>query len=687
MNKREVYRTANTGRLRTVGLFVVAVVLVAGVTLPATAGQLIAHNTPAYVTSAKNLGAADASATMDVTIWLNPHNRAEMDQLAKDLYDRTSPVYRQWLKTRDVAARFAPTAAEAKTVQNFFESHNLKVVNVGPNNFFVRARGTVGDVQTAFHVQLNNYELRGEVLRANDRDPSVDEGTAALVHSVAGLDTGHYTHPLAQRPVLSGTSAPKISTGGFFSTNCFDGTTTEKQASTGGTLPEGKYTGNNYFTNYTNPGCAYTPPEIYTAYNLNGLYAEGYNGAGQTIAIIDWCGSVTAESDGNVFNKKFGLPLFTSSNFTTIYTPTASSCEGPDPEINIDTQWAHAIAPGANIDLVVPPSASFQDVDQGFFYAVNYALGNSISGSYGAPESEVASSILNTENLIAEIASITGISAQFATGDYGDYTDFGIPPTVSTPADSPYATGVGGVSLALTPSNTISWQSGWGTNETLLAEEGLIFDPPLAFGFDFGSGGGASGFFASPSYQSGLGSSWRELPDISWLADPFTGGVIAFSEPGESVSYFAYGGTSLATPMISGLWAIANEEAGFPLGQASQYVYTMPSSTIFDVTPLNSTTNVIASIKQSSTLTDSYDADAVMGGYAGTTLYSGLWNYPDYNNIVLAISFGTDCTTAYGFGVVTECNSSSALQTAVGWDNVTGVGTPNGQAFADWFAP
>ncbi len=672
MNKREVYRTANIGRLRTVGLFVVAVVLVAGVTLPATAGQLIAHNTPSYVTSAKNLGAEDASKTMEVTIWLNPHNRAEMDQLAKDLYDKTSPVYRQWLKSRDVAARFAPTAAEAKTVQNFFESHNLKVVNVGPNNFFVRARGTVGDVQTAFHVQLNNYEVHGEVLRANDRDPSVDdEATAALVHSVAGLDTGQYTHPLAEK--FAGTEkkiTQNVSKGSntFFSSDCFTGTTTLKYT-TNGSYPIGIYSGNSYYTVVNSPGCAYTPPEIYTAYNLNGLYAEGFNGAGQTIAIIDWCGSLTIKEDANTFSKKFGLPLLTSSNFTEIYTPTPSTCAGPDPEINIDVEWAHAIAPGANIDLVVPPSATFQDVDQGFFYAVNYDLGNTISGSYGAPESLVAPSILNTENLIAEIAALTGISAQFATGDDGDFTDFGIPPTVSTPADSPYATGVGGVSLALTSSNTIAWQSAWGTDETLLNDEGTIFDPPLAFGFIYGSGGGASGFFPSPPFQASLESAWRELPDISWLADPFTGAVIFLSEPGETPSWYAYGGTSLATPMFSGLWAIANEEAGVALGQAASYLYTLPAGLITDVVPVGSSTNVTATIKQSSTVTDSYDADQVMN--LTGTFYSGLWTYPYVQDLVLAISFGTD----------------SSLAAAPGWDDATGLGTPNGQPFADWFGP
>lgn len=674
-NENFVTLTQVSSRLRTAGLCLIAFTLIAALALPAVAasGALIPHNTPSYVTSAKYLGAEDPTKTIEVSIWLKPHNKAGLDQLAHDLYDRTSPVYHQWLKAADIGLHFAPTAAEAKTVQEFFASHNLKIVSVGPNNFFVRARGTVGDVQSAFRIQLNDYEVRGESIRANDRDPYVDGDAAPLVQSVEGLDSGKFTHPLAQRPTKlpNGQALPALkATPGsstFFSSDCFPGTTTET-FSTNGTYPKAAYSGNAYFAITDSPGCGYTPPEISTAYNLTGLYNEGYNGAGQTIAIIDWCGSLTITADANVFNKKFGLPALTSSNFQIIQTPTKSTCAGPDPEINLDVEWSHAVAPGANIDLVVPPSASFQDVDQGLFYAVNYGLGNVISGSYASVESLTPTSILDTENLICEIAAVSGISTDFASGDDGDYTNYGIPATISAPADSPYATAVGGISLALTSGNAISWQSGWGNDETLLNDEGYLFDPPLDFGFVYGSGGGASGFFPLPSFQSSIGGSWRQVPDISWLADPFTGAVIALSEPGETVSYYAYGGTSLGTPMFSGLWAIANQEAGTPLGQAAPYLYTLPSGAIYDITPLSSNTNVTATIEQSSTVTDSYNADEVMG--LSGTFYSGLWNYPFVQDYLFAISFGTD----------------SSLTTGTGWDNVTGVGTPNAQAFADSFA-
>ena len=168
----------------------------------------------------------------------------------------------------------------------------------------------------------------------------------------------------------------------------------------------------------------------------------------------------------------------TSSNFAITYIPTPSLCEATDQvEINIDVEWAHAVAPGANINLIVPPSASFQDVDEAEFTAVTYGLANVLSGSYGSVESFTDTADLENENLISEIAAISGISTNFSSGDDGDFTFFGIPATVSAPADSPWATAVGGVALALNPDNSIAWQAGWGNNEVLLAETGFVFDP------------------------------------------------------------------------------------------------------------------------------------------------------------------------------------------------------------------
>jgi subtilase family serine protease len=698
------------------------------------AEQSISRNTPAYVSSSTYVKSEDPTKVIDVTIWLNLHNRDEMDTLARDLYNSRSPNYRHWLTRQQIAARFAPTADEAAAVRQFFESHNLKVVLVGNDNFFVRARGTVGDVQKAFQVQLNNYRVQGTVVRANDRDPHVDGAAAPLVRSVAGLDTGVYTHSVIVRPsvALAGTAAspssppvapapaaaaPAQST--FYSTDCFGVGKQTLSTNNDGELPIGTYSGAQLnVETLTSQGCGYTPAPIQKAYHLKELYAEGYSGQGQTIVIIDWCGSSTIESDTNAFSKKFGLPKLDSSNFRIIYTPTPSQCiaEG-QVEINLDVEWAHAIAPGANIALVVPPSSQLQDVDEAEFYAVNYGLGNSISGSYGSPESETPATYLETENLISEIAAILGISTNFSSGDYGDFYSF-IPdnfaPTVNAPADSPWATAVGGVSLALNADDSIAWQAGWGTNIVMVTELGFISDPPSSgsAGFYFGAGGGPSmcadqgvdattgattclGGYAKPAFQKKLPGKVRRVPDVAWLADPFTGAVIAISVPEQEPSQIweVVGGTSLACPMFSALWAIANQEAGQPLGQAAQYLYSMPADTLTDIVPVAGAHNVNAIIEEPGK-TEHYTPAQVLGSEAPAEFLSAMADFAasDQGGLFSAttdvISFGTDCSAlpaSSGFG--TSCKSPSALHTAPGWDDVTGVGTPNARAFADYFRP
>jgi len=706
--------TRKVRRCTCLGLSVVVLIGCLTIQGAAATGQFIAHNTPPYVKTSKNLGAEDPAKIIEVSFWLQPRNRAGMDALASQLYDPTSPKFRHFLTRTQLANQFAPTWADLKTVRQFLESNNLKITHVGPMNFFLHVRGTVGDFENALHLQMNQYQVGKSVMRANDRDPYIDGAAAPLVRAISGLDSGAYSHPKMNRAAppsatsgaaMTAPAATAAAASSFFSNNCFDGTETDVfSTNNDGEYPIGTFKGIHLnLQSLTSAGCGYTPPMIQAAYNLNSLYAEGFDGSGQTIGIIDWCGSLTIQSDANAFSAKFGLPPLKSSNFAITYVPTVSTCQEMDTvEINIDVEWAHAIAPGANINLIVPPSASFSDVDEAEFTAVAYGLANVLSGSYGSIEAFTPTNILDTENLINQIAAIAGISANFSSGDQGDFTFFGIPPTVSAPADSPYATAVGGVSLALNADNSIAWQSGWGNNETLLAEEGLVFDPPLTFGFIGGAGGGPSncvhadangnctGGFAKPSYQKKLPGKWRQVPDVGWLADPFTGGVIAISVPFQipSLTWQVWGGTSLACPMFSALWAIANQEAGAPLGLAAPYLYSLPAGAVTDIVPVGSAHNVTGSIQESATVKVPYNAAHMLGdtGSVPGKYVSAIWDYAPFQDTALVISFGMDCSAqgpADFFG--TLCTDPVVLKTKVGWDNVTGVGVPNGKAFADAF--
>ena len=96
---------------------------------------------------------------------------------------------------------------------------------------------------------------------------------------------------------------------------------------------------------------------------------------------------------------------------------------------------------------------------------------------------------------------------------------------------------------------------------------------PLQGEFHGGAGGGQSIFWSIPSWQNILTGSSRKIPDVSALADPYTGFPIVVSDIKGNQSGEVYGGTSLACPLFSAMWAIANQFAGKSLGQAAPYMY------------------------------------------------------------------------------------------------------------------
>ncbi len=650
----------------------------------APTSYVIANNTPRFVASSQKTSAVDSSQVIDVTVWLSPHNRAAFDTTVGKLYDKSSPQYHQWL-TRDALAKLlSPSASEVADVTRFLKAGNLTVVAQDKFGFFLRARGTVAAVQKAFNVTLANVTYRGQTYRTNLADPSINDPAGAHVMTVQGLDDSVFVHHnIAQADAIKGLKAPSggkaaaaaaAAASSVTAPACITGTGSETFTTTGGTLPIATYTGNLYTNAPT--GCGYTPAQIQAAYGLTSLYASGYDGTGQTIVILDWCGSPTITTDANAFSKKYGLPALTSSNFAIVDYPGESTCAAPDAEINIDVEWSHAIAPGANILLLVPPSASFQDIDSGLLDIVESDFGNVVSNSYGSEEIYTSTSVLNLQNFIIETAASVGVAMNFSTGDDGDFTfDYPQfdPASVSAPADSPYATGIGGISLELTKAAAVQFQTAWGTNETGLDDEGFVPVPGENFGFNFGSGGGVSTVFSKPTFQSKLSGKYRKLPDISWLADPFTGGFIAISEPFQSPApiYTVYGGTSLACPMFSALWAIADQVAGKSLGQAAPLLYAAPSNVITDIVPYASTTNVTATY-QTSTGKSKSSAAALAAPLEGNNKFiTAIWNYPDNQDVAYLLTFGTD----------------SGLKPAIGWDDATGLGVTNPAALISYVTP
>src|SRR5881227_3782578 len=155
--------------------------------LAAALARTIADNTPAATREAEDLGPANASETISVTLWLQaPGSEAAAEQLVRELYDQSSPRFHRWLSEPEANALLAPSAAQANRVQKYLTEHGLRVVAVDEGRLYVRAEGTIADVQNAFHVAIHNYASGGRSFRSNVADPVVDEPAGSVVAAVSG---------------------------------------------------------------------------------------------------------------------------------------------------------------------------------------------------------------------------------------------------------------------------------------------------------------------------------------------------------------------------------------------------------------------------------------------------------------------------------------------------------------------
>ncbi len=650
---------------------------------------------------AQLLGPENLSKQITVNVWLKQHNKAAFDDLVRQMYDKNSPNYHHFLTINEYKQKFAPTNAEAATVRQHLTNNNLSIVSASKLNHVVTARGTVADVQRAFGVQLNRVSLNGAIHRMPASEPAIAGPAASFVATVQGLadfsyrnyfqrridpDTGK-AEPLVQLKSAAATS-PVVQ---FFNPNCYTPHATEYFRTPGGG-PRAVYSGARYGNNIGAPApflppCGYDAPQIQKAYGLKALYSQKIgkqhlDGTGQTIVIVDAFGNDNILNDSNIFSQINALPPLTSNNFQIFYPTGPASCGGTcgswADETSLDVQWAHAVAPGANIALLLGADNSFTNLDLANLFAIENLLGPVISNSFGIPEivlAEFLPSELVVENSLSQLAAALGISLDVSTGDAGDNlaydnVNFGIDSaSPGANADSPYATAVGGTSLFLNSDRSIKFQTGWGNNLTRVSDvtPNPPVIPPLQLGFQGGAGGGESQVYAKPSYQSGLPGVGRQTPDISYVADPFTGVEYIITDPTQGPLIGVVGGTSLSCPMFSALWAITTQAAGTWLGQAAPLLYSLPPDAINDVLAVTSPNNVTGTIYVPKNPPYTESADSLAAPLDGTTDYiSALYNSP-FSTRWFVITFGTN----------------SSLTTGPGWDSTTGLGTPNGAAFVN----
>jgi subtilase family serine protease len=332
----------------------------------------------------------------------------------------------------------------------------------------------------------------------------------------------------------------------------------------------------------------YNPGQFQRAYGVDSVFRAGNTGQGKTIVIVDSFGSPTIQSDLKTFDQENNLPdppslkVITPAGAPPQFDPNDSDMGNWAVETSLDVEYAHTMAPGANILLVETPVSETEGV-QGFpeivkaeNYVVDHHLGDVISQSFGATEQTFpsAGSIFALRSALFNAAA-HGVTVLGASGDAGatDYesnlTDFYPFRVTSWPSSDPLVTSVGGTQLHLDADG----------NRT--APDNVWNDQAL-FGSPAAGGGGVSSVFSRPFFQNGVAGvvgHRRGAPDIS-LSAAVDGGAnvyLGFTSPGAGVTpgWYIIGGTSEATPLFSGVVALADRAAHHDLGVLGPALYAL----------------------------------------------------------------------------------------------------------------
>jgi subtilase family serine protease len=361
----------------------------------------------------------------------------------------------------------------------------------------------------------------------------------------------------------------------------------------------------------------YQPSQFQQAYDMNPLYNAGLTGRGKTIVLVDSYGSPTIQNDLATFDQAFNLPappsfkIIQPAGAVPAYDPTNYDMGGWAFETSLDVEYAHAMAPGANILLVETPVDETLGV-QGFpqmieaeNYVINHHLGDVISQSFGAAEQTFpnAASIYSLRSAYMN-AVIHRVTVLAAAGDGGATDDSAYDASTgavnfypfrvdSWPSSDPLVTSVGGTQLHLD------------ANGNRTAPDNVWNDTAL-FGSPAAGGGGVSSVFSRPFYQGGVRSTVggsRGTPDISMSAAVDGASLVYLSAVNSAyglsgAAFYLVGGTSEASPLFSGIVAIADQAAHHDLGWLDPALYALGDRSGSPITDITSGNNSVSGTQQ-----------------------------------------------------------------------------------------
>jgi len=428
------------------------------------------------------------------------------------------------------------------------------------------------------------------------------------------------------------------------------------------------------------PQGGYTPADLASAYGFN----PKLNRQGQTVAVIDWNDDPHALSDLNVFDKQYGFAIETARSFRKVNqngkksplpSPPSSRDKAGYTETALDIESVRAVCNTCRILLVEADSAQLHNLVSAENAA--YRLGaTEISNSWGAPEGPAGT----YTNAIRKSFDRPGVVITASTGDDGwngwDFTNEGEAPdnSPSFPSSDPNVVAVAGTRLSISSTGSRASESVWNENgpgNTVGAAQG-----PLG-----ASGGGCSTVFTAPAWQrSAAGYSaagcngMRLAADVSATADPGSGarnvtkvGFDVYDSLGtgkNSTHWVTVGGTSLASPLIAAMWALAGGARGA----------TDPVKTLYDNYKVRASTSFYDVVT---------GGNSWCGGESIADCESDAYGYSlnTYSNPNTAVGARVDCSF-HGSGTKNAVLSSECNATT-GYDGASGIGTPhNLTAFA-----
>ncbi|GLV53835.1 hypothetical protein KDH_06860 [Dictyobacter sp. S3.2.2.5] len=376
-------------------------------TLPGHLAPVLKKYKPQHTTGANN--------QLQLSINLNLRNRDALDTLIANQRNPLSQSYQHYLTPQEFVDQFSPTQQSVDDVIAYLRSQGMQVSSVSPNRTLVDASGSVSNIEKAFGVTLNDYNINGRTVHAPSTDPTVPANLGDVILNIAGLDNvAQYKH-----------AATQISN-----------------------KPQ------------TGPGGGYTPSELRTAYDVNSLISAGGDGTGQTTAIFELDGYKA--SDVNAYLSNYGLG---AGKYSNVLVDGATNTAGAGAiEVELDMEVVSAISPGATQKIYIGPNST-TGVNDTYNKIVTDNQAKVTSISWGECESSSGNSELAALDAIFAQGAAQGQAFFAASGDSGAY-DCGNGSTtlaVDSPADDPYVVGVGGTTLNVGSGGTYSSESAWGS--------------------------------------------------------------------------------------------------------------------------------------------------------------------------------------------------------------------------------